>query len=131
MSQEFNTLAEIDPIRRRLLNTITTTKDSPVRTRETVLRILHSNLGPIFTLLRNSQTDLEVTICEKRSSVDIDKELAPWNSDFETALRSLENHGIQKNTIELVLAALQSLNAPYRVAGRCAIVLLAALVEGA
>ena len=131
MSQQFTTLADIEPLRSRLLNSVTTTQNSAVRTREVVLRVMHSNLGPIFTPLRNAQSELEVVICEKRSSITIDKELAPWDSSFETALRSLENHGIPQSTITLMLEALTSQSAPYRVAGRCAVILLSALIEGA
>lgn len=131
MSQEFSTLLEMESVRKRLLNTIVDTKENPVRTREVILRVLHSNLGPAFTLLRNVQADLDVTVCSKRSSIDIDKELTPWNRDFESALRSLSNHGVPKMTIDLIMTALRSLSAPYRVAGRCAVVLLAAFVEGA
>ena len=130
MSQQFTTLEDIEPLRSRVLNSVTTTQNSAVRAREVVLRVMHSNLGPIFTPLRNIQSELEVVICEKRSSIIIDKELAPWNSSFKAGLLSLENHGIPKSTIELILQALLSQSAPYRVAARCAIILLSALVEG-
>jgi hypothetical protein len=103
-----------------------------VQTREVILRVLHSNLSAMFVDLTNQQKDLEVLICEKRNSIPIDTELLPYELMYREAAASLIPLGINKLYTDKLITAVSSStssNAVLRVAARCAIVVMSAIVE--
>ena len=125
------TKASIDTelLRNRLLDHIVDTTLIAVRTRETVLRSLSSPVGPLFVKLTPLRSELQVLICEKRNSIDIDNDLLYLDPMFEKAALSFENYGIQRPSITMLVDALRSNSPVLRVAARCGVILTAAFIE--
>lgn len=129
MAMPFTRVPNSELLRNRTLDHIVSSPLRAVQTREAILRTLHSNLAAIFVDLVNQQKTLEVLICEKRNSIPVDNELLRYDLLYETVAKSLVNYGIKSNYIDLVIASLKSSNAVLRVAARCAIVILSAIIE--
>ena len=129
MSQAFRTYPEYNQIRKQMLNHVVDTTLVAVKTRDIILRVLHSNLNSVFVDLRNQQTDLEVVICERRNSVIIDKEMRVLDTQYSDGLDALKKMGVDVTYLDIVRSALNSNNVVYRVSARCAIVVLASIYE--
>ena len=129
MSRAYSLVPGSESLRGRLLTHIVDTPLVAVQTREVILRTLGSNLGPIFTELNNAKRTLQVTICEKRNSIPIDRELVAWDRDYLNVANSLTDFAVSPQHLALMKSALQSLNPVFRVAARCAIILMVAYVE--
>ncbi|RLI88023.1 MAG: hypothetical protein DRP01_00285 [Archaeoglobales archaeon] len=129
MSKPFTIVPGAEALRGRLLAHIVDTSFIAVRTREVVLRVLNSNLGPMYVTLNNDRNVLLVDICEKRNSVPIDHELRAWDKDYVDVARRFKDFEITPQSIDLLLSALNSVNPVFRLAARCAIILMAAYIE--
>jgi len=129
LSQPFTTLSTLNGLRRRVLGVITDTTEPAVRTREILLRVLHSNVGSVFSDFKGVQADLEAIICEKRNSLDVADDLDFYQREFVSALRAIHGVDVSAEQIEIMYGALRSRNAIMRVAGYCSVVLLGAIVE--
>jgi len=125
----FKGLYKYNTLRKRLLDFIVRTALVQVQTREVLLRVLNSELGPIFARLQPRKASLQATICEKKSSLVIDQELKDYDTGYIEAARDLRNYGTPEPQIIFFEEALKSSNASLRVASRCAIVLLYAYIE--
>jgi len=129
MARLFTVIPTINGLRSRVLGVIVDTEDKAVRTREILLRVLHSNTGAVFSDYRGVQASLEVLICEKRNSLDVAADLDFYIREFIEALRTFALYGISAEQLELIYASLRSKNAIMRVSGYCAVVLLGAVIE--
>lgn len=129
MSQPFVVMSDWDKLRARVEKAIVDIDLVAVQTRETVLRSLNNQLGPIFQRLSLQKKDLQVLICEKRNSVDIERDLQDLNPVFVEKLPSLVARGIQKQHIDLLLSAVKSNSVIMRVAGKAATILLVSFME--
>jgi len=129
LSQPFTTLSTLNGLRRRALGVITDTTEPAVRTREILLRVLHSNVGSVFSDFKGVQADLEAIICEKRNSLDVAADLDFYRNEFIDALRTIRGVNVSVEQLEIMYGALRSRNAIMRVAGYCSVVLLGAIVE--
>jgi hypothetical protein len=122
-------MAEWNVLRARVEAAIVDTNLVAVQTRETILRSLNGQLGPIFTRLSPQKKDLQVLICEKRNSVDIERDIQDTNTTFLRLLPSLISKGIQRQHVELLLTAIRSNSVIMRVAGKAATILLVSYME--
>jgi len=129
LSQPFTTLSTLNGLRRRVLGVITDTTEPAVRTREILLRVLHSNVGSVFSDFKGVQADLEAIICEKRNSLEVAADLDFYRTEFVNALTDIYETNVSAEQIEIMYGALRSRNAIMRVAGYCSVVLLGAIVE--
>jgi len=129
MAQPFERLAYLEVLRKRLLDRVVGVRVPSVQTRETILRVLNSNVGPTFIDLNDQHEELKALICEKLNSVVIDRALQDWDFMFENGIQSLHNFEVSEQSIQIMLDALSSSNPVLRVAARCALVLCATLVE--
>jgi hypothetical protein len=129
LSRPFSVLTKLNGIRSRVMGVIVDTTDASVRTREVLLRVLHSNVGSVFSDYKGIQADLEAIICEKRNSLDIATDLDYYQREFIEVLRDIRLTGVSKEQLDLVYGALRSKNAIMRVAGYCSVVLLGAIIE--
>jgi hypothetical protein len=129
MSRSFTQYTDFNILRRRVLSAIVDTTDYTVRTREVLLRVLHSNLSGIFVDYKNIQPDIEATICEKRSSLDIAANLDYLQREFVARLPVLNQAGVSTQYLAIIYSALRSKNAILRVAGYCSIILLVSILE--
>lgn len=129
MSQPFVVMSDWDKLRARVEKAIVDTDLVAVQTRETVLRSLNNQLGPIFARLSPQKKFLQVIICEKRNSVDIERDLQDLNPIFVEKLPNLVSLGIQKQHVDLLLSALRSNSVIMRVAGKAATILLVSFME--
>lgn len=129
MSKPFTVMTTINGLRGRVMGVIVDTTDKSVRTRETLLRVLHSNIGSVFSDYRTSQADLEVLICEKRNSIEVAADLDYYQREFLAAEPLFRAQRVSPDQIGLIHNALVSKNAILRVAGYCAVVLLGAVIE--
>lgn len=129
MSQPFQRLRFLERERVKLLENLVDISYWAVRTRDCVLRVLDGELGSVFARLSPRKKELQVLICEKRRAVDIDKDMQWLDSAFAEKLNALIPHGIQPQNAALMRAALQSESPVQRVAGRCAIILVASYIE--
>jgi hypothetical protein len=129
MSQPFSYLSELEILRARLLDKIVTVDNSSVQTREVVLRVLNNTLAPIFARLTPRTEELQVLICEKRNSLDIESDLVMLNPFYLEGAKSLLRYGLPQQQIDLLVSALTSNNPVLRVAGKCATVLVASYIE--
>ena len=75
MSKPCLHIPEAERLRQHLLLNIVDTPYVAVQTRETILRALNSNIGPMFFNLLTRAKGLQVLICEKKNSLVIDDEL--------------------------------------------------------
>lgn len=129
MSRPFTIYTQFNGLRRRVVTAVVDTTDSAVRTREVLLRVLHSNLASIFVDYKNIQQDIEVIICEKRSSLDIAGSLDFYQKEFIAGMPALRQAGVSLTYLELIYNALRSNNAILRVAGYCSFILLVSILE--
>jgi hypothetical protein len=129
MAARFTRVPNAELLRNRTLDHIVSTPLRAVQTRETILRTLHSNLAAIFVDLVNQQKNLEVLICEKRNSIPIDNELRQYDLLYENVALSFSNYRIKAEYVGMIVASLKSTNAVLRVAARCAIVVMSAIIE--
>lgn len=129
LASRFTVLTTLNGLRSRVLGVIVDTTEAPVRTREILLRVLHSNVGSVFSDYKSVQPDLEAIICEKRNSIDIASDLDYYQREFIDALIPIEATRVSREQLNIVYQALRSKNAIMRVAGYCAVVLLGAVIE--
>lgn len=137
MSAPFTYLDSYNTLRKRLLNTIVndTYQGAPiesalaVQTREVVLRVLNTSLGPIFARLTPQKRSLQADICEKRNSLTIESALGNVKSQYVSAVQNLTNYNVPVQQVELFRAALDSQSPVLRVAGKCATILLLSYIE--
>lgn len=129
MSQPFTYMAPFNTLRKRLLDAIVDTDKVAVQTREIVLRSLNTSLGSIFVRLAPQKKDLQVLICEKRNSNDIEADLLSLAPFYLDAANQLFDYGLPRRQIDLLEAALESNSPVLRVAGKCAVILIASLYE--
>jgi hypothetical protein len=129
MSQPCLTIPEAERIRQHLLLHIVDVNDVAVQTRETILRTLNSNLGPMFFKLYTRAKGLQVEICEKRNSLIIDEELKANDVFYRQVVESLRTYNVTKQHLDMMSDGLKSNNAIMRVAARCSVVLMVTFVE--
>jgi len=129
MARPFVTMASLEMLRVRLLESIADTELPAVRTRESVLRVVNSSIGPAVPSTYATRAQLQTIICEKRRSTVIDTAISAMPVSYVKGARQLKNYGTSQPTIDLILGALESNSAIMRVAGRCAVVLLCTLIE--
>ena len=129
MSQPFVTMREMERERVKLFEVLVATPLWAVRTRDAVLRVLNGDLGAIFTRLLPRKSELQVPICEKRRATDIDADIDWLSSAYIEDVARLYKTGITQQQAELLYTALKSESPVQRVAGRCAVILLAAYIE--
>jgi len=129
MSQPFVTLRFLERERVKLLEALVDITLWAVRTRDDVLRVLNGDMGAIFARLLPQKKYLQALICEKRRAIDIDRDVSWLDRSFLTGVERLLQFGIQKQHIALMRSALQSESPIQRVAGRCAVILIAAYIE--
>lgn len=129
MSQPFRYMAPYETLRVRLLENIVNTDLVAVQTRETVLRTINSSLCPIFARLYSQKDALQTLICEKRNATDIESDLSALAPFYASAARGLVDYPVPQQQVDLLLAALESASPLLRVAGKSAVILLAAYIE--
>lgn len=129
MSQPFSTMQQLELLRIRLLENIVDTLLDAVRTRECVLRVMNSDLAPVVARLYPQKAVLQSYICEKRRATEIEEDVNAFPISYEDGARYLGNFGVPKQTIDLLVAALQSHSPLLRVAGKSAVVLIASYIE--
>jgi len=129
MSKQFVLFEQYNSLRVALMDNVVGTTLVAVRTREVVLRTLNGLLGPMFARLTPQKKELQKIICEKRSSVDIDKYLAVMDSFYRAAIKDLRRYAIPQQQVELLLSSLESSSPVVRVASRCATILLYSYLE--
>jgi hypothetical protein len=129
MSRSFTVLPELNVLRSRVLGVVADTTDPTVRTREVLLRVLHSNVGSVFSDYKLIQPDLEVIICEKRNSLEVAADLDYYQREFIQDLGYFGAIGVATEQLQIIYEAIRSNNAIMRVAGYCAAVLLGAIIE--
>lgn len=129
MSQVYSVMSEWEYLRARVEAAIVDTNLVEVQTRETVLRALNNTLGPIFQRMAWQKEDLQVLICEKRNTVAIERDLQDLNVVFVKMLPRLALYGVEKQHIDLLLAAVKSNSVIMRVAGKAATILLTSFLE--
>lgn len=129
MSQACLTIPEAERIRQHLLAHVVDINNAAVQTREVVLRVMNSNLRAMFLGLIPVAKELEVLVCEKRNSLDIDDEVKYEDQFYTQVLSTFARYGTRPQHVDLISAALKSNSAIMRVAARCAIVLMVAYIE--
>jgi hypothetical protein len=129
MSQSCLTIPEAERIRQHLLQHVVDINNPAVQTREVVLRVLNSNLRAMFMGLIPVADALQVLICEKRNSLDIDNDVAYEDQFYKQVLGTFARYGTRPQHVDLISDALKSNSAIMRVAARCAIVLMVAYIE--
>jgi hypothetical protein len=129
MSQPFPILEDWNYLRARVEEAIVDIDVAAVQTRETVLRAINGQLGSIFQRLASQKKDLQVLICEKRNSVEIERDLQDLNTVFVQKIPELISLGIQKQYTDLLLSSIRSNSVIMRVAGKAATILLVSFIE--
>jgi hypothetical protein len=129
MSTPYTILPELNPVRSRVLGVIVDTTDKSVRTREVLLRVLHSNVGSVFSDYKGIQSDLQAIICEKRNSLDVADDLDFYRREFIENLGFCGDAGVSAEQLQIIYDTMRSNSAILRVAGYCAVVLLGAIIE--
>lgn len=132
MSQPFvktRDLVDCELLRKRLLDHIVDTTLVAVQTRECILRSLYSQIGPVFVKLTPRKKELWVLICEKRNSLLIDEDLKELDYMYRSALQWFPTFGVTRESIDMMLSALESNSPIVRVAARCGVVLMATFIE--
>lgn len=131
MSRSFARVSQMEELRTRLLTHLVNTPLVAVQTRETVLRVLNSNLAAMYPALLQIQKSLKVLICEKRNSIPIDRELYPFDARWKNGVRTFGDYGVIMPHVNLILEGLESQSPVYRIAARCSAILTAAYIEAA
>jgi hypothetical protein len=129
MSRSFQTMAAYETLRAKFLRQVVSTDMKAVQTRETVLRVLGSNLAPIYQRILPQKEALQANICEKRNSKVIDDALLAERPFFMNAARAFFDYGLPASQVDLLVSALESNSPVLRVAGMAAVILLAAYME--
>jgi len=129
LSQSFKTMAHLERERVKLLTALVDTHLWAVRTREMVLRVLDSELGPLFERLQLQKPELRVLICEKKNTMIIEGEVDWMDRAFVDGALRMNNYDVTPQQVTLLTTALDSNSPVQRVAARCAVVLLAAFIE--
>lgn len=129
MAQPLLRIPEAERLRQHVLSHIVDINNVAVETREVCLRVLNSNLGPVFFYLNPQAASLQVPICEKRNSIDIDYDLKVFDQFYPKVVDSLQGYNVSKQHLALIREGLKANNAIMRVAARCAVVLLVTYVE--
>jgi hypothetical protein len=119
--------SQYEHLRTLLLESLTSTNNDTVQSRELVLRVMASELAPVF--VKVITVDLSTDILEKIKVTEIEAKIKDQYIYFETILTDLITHGVPKAQTELIKNALQSETPKLRVAACCAIILLLILVE--
>lgn len=129
MARSFQTMIAYESLRTKFLTQVVATELKAVQTRETVLRVLGSNLAPIYKRVLSQKDALQANICEKRNSKVIDDALVAERPFFINAARAFFDYGLPESQVALLVSALESNSPVLRVAGMAAVVLLAAYME--
>jgi len=129
MARPFTMMVPYNTLRQRLLLSVVDTQDVIVQTREVTLRSLNTLLGPVFLRLASQKKSLQAFICEKKNSVVIESELQDLNPFYLDAAYQLFDYGLPKPQVDLLVDALNSNSPVMRVAGKCAMILIAAFTE--
>lgn len=129
MAKPFTYVTEFNKLRAYVLGKIVTTRLTTVQTREVVLRAMNNILGPMFARLLPRKKEIQVLICEKRNSVDVENDLGFLNQEFLEALTAFKKYNIPRQHLDLLSAAITSHSPVVRVAGKCAMLLLASYIE--
>ncbi len=129
MALPFVTMASSEMLRVYLLESIVDTDLMAVRTRESILRVVNSLIGPAIPSVYATRDRIQTLICEKRRSTDIDSDIHANPVSYIQGARQLRNHKVVQPTIDILLGALESNSPITRVAGRCAVVVLCTLIE--
>jgi hypothetical protein len=129
MSRSFTKMSHMETLRARLLTHVVDTPLVAVQTRETVLRVLNSNLAAMYPAILPIKTSLKVLICEKRNSIPIDQELRPYDSQWKDGIRTFIDYGVIPPHVDLILEGIDSQSPVYRTAARCSAILTAAYIE--
>ncbi len=129
MAAPFQHMAAYNTLRKRLLNDVVDSTTLAVQTREVILRSLNTLLGPMFARLASQKRALQVLICEKRDSTDIEADLVDLIPFYLGAVRELDTYAVPTQQIDLLVAALESNSPVMKVAGKCAVILLIAFIE--
>jgi len=129
MSQSFTYMVPFNTLRKRLLDNIVGTDRVAVQTRETILRAINTSLGPMFVRLAPQKKELQVLICEKKNSNVIEDSLQDLNPFYLDAVNQFFDYGFPRQQIDLIEAALESNSPVLRVAGKCAVILIASFYE--
>lgn len=129
MSRPFSYAVPYNTLRQRLLNAVVDTDLVAVQTRETVLRSLNTQLGPMFLRLAPQKDALQVLICEKRNSIEVENDLVDLNPFYLDAAKQLFDYALPQQQVDLLVASLTSNSPILRVAGKCATILIASFTE--
>lgn len=129
MSKPFTYLTEYNTLKQRLLDNIVDTTLVAVRTREITLRCINGSNQALFPRLYADKADLQARICEKKNSIDIYTALVKLLPFYISASNSLFSHGLSKQYIQTIQAALNSNSPVVVVEGMCAVILWAACLE--
>lgn len=129
MSKPYTFMPQFEEVRARLLPVIVNTTELPEATRETTLRTMNSLLAPIFARLLPDKQSLQVLICSKRRCTEIEDDLSAVNDQYVKASLLFPRLGVLKEQVDLIYQALVSESPIVRVAGKSAVVLLAAYME--
>ena len=129
MSQACLTIPEAERLRQHLLGHIVDIDKVAVQTRETILRTMNSNLRAMFLSLIPVAKDLQVLICEKRNSLEIDNDLKVYDVFYKQVTSAFTAYSVRPQHVTLIADALRSNSAIMRVAARCSVVLMTAYVE--
>ena len=129
MAQPFSILSAIELQRKTLLNYVVDTHLLAVRTRECVLRTVNSDLGPLVTNVYQERDLLQALICEKRRALDIEADIVERGVDYVSAAQLLQVYGLQEPQVVVLEAALKSNSPIVRVSGKCAVIVIATLIE--
>ncbi len=129
LSTPYHVFVQSERLRASTLRHIVDHPGVGARTREILLRTLHSPLAPVFPPLYNAQSSLEAHICGKRRSTDIDKDLKYLYDAARQLCTTLSEKGVAPTNIRLLLDSIDSNNAQQRVAGICSALIFAAYIE--
>ena len=127
--QPFVIIPRLEQHRQVLLQYLVSSSAPAVKTRECVLRVVNSEVGPLVPTVYKDKEILQALICEKRRATEIEKDLSTLALDFQLGATILLDYGFSKENEALLQLALVSNSPISRMAGRCAILLLATIVE--
>ena len=127
--QPFVIVGPLETHRKLLLQYLVSSLAPAVRTRECVLRVVNSEVGPLVPTVYKDKDILQALICEKRRATDIEQDLSTFTVDFKAGANILLDYGFPKESNELLQVALSSNSPISRMAGRCAVLLIATVIE--
>ena len=129
MAAPFTVMSDYNTLRAKLLESVVDTPLVAVQTREVVLRTINNQYGPIFARLRSQRDTLQVDICEKRNSIDVETDTAFLNSFFLEAVQGLTRYRVPKQHLDQLVSAIRSNSPVLRVSVKCASLLLISFIE--